>query len=218
MRELGDEPSLAHDEDPVGDAQHLGQLGGDHRAPRRPRRASSSSKRCTSAFVPMSMPRVGSSTMSSDGRRPSHLASTTFCWLPPESDVIGLHEATVLDLQARSPIARRSAARARPDEPERDASRRSDASAMLRAIDMSMTRPCWRRSSGTRPTPAPSRSSARPPAAACRSMRHAAGVVAVDPEHGTATSLRPAPTRPRQRDDLARAGPRSRRRRRRPRA
>ena len=28
--ELGDEPALAHDEDPVGDAQHLGQLGRDH--------------------------------------------------------------------------------------------------------------------------------------------------------------------------------------------
>ena len=30
VRELGDEPALAHDEDPVGDAEHLGQLGRDH--------------------------------------------------------------------------------------------------------------------------------------------------------------------------------------------
>ena len=28
--ELGGEPALAHDQDPVGDGQHLGQLGGDH--------------------------------------------------------------------------------------------------------------------------------------------------------------------------------------------
>src|SRR5215831_15405481 len=27
---LRDQPALAHDQDPVADAQHLGQLGGDH--------------------------------------------------------------------------------------------------------------------------------------------------------------------------------------------
>src|SRR5712692_2455144 len=44
-----------------------------------PSPASSSRSRCTSAFVPMSMPRVGSSTMRTAGRRPSHFARTTFC-------------------------------------------------------------------------------------------------------------------------------------------
>ena len=31
------------------------------------------------------MPRVGSSKMSTSQSRSSHLAMTTFCWLPPES-------------------------------------------------------------------------------------------------------------------------------------
>src|ERR1035437_9456806 len=41
--------------------------------------------RCTSALVPTSMPRVGSSMISSDGLRASHLPRTTFCWFPPDS-------------------------------------------------------------------------------------------------------------------------------------
>ena len=45
--------------------------------------ASSESSRCTSALVPTSMPRVGSSMISSWGLVASHLAMTTFCWLPP---------------------------------------------------------------------------------------------------------------------------------------
>src|SRR5262249_48385442 len=55
-----------------------------------PRAASSDSSRCTSAFVPTSMPRVGSSTMINLGLRASHFASTVFCWLPPESVQTGL--------------------------------------------------------------------------------------------------------------------------------
>src|SRR5262249_5619351 len=50
-----------------------------------PSAASWPSSPCPSALVAMSMPRVGSSTISRDGCRPSHLASTTFCWLPPDS-------------------------------------------------------------------------------------------------------------------------------------
>ncbi len=41
--------------------------------------ASSESRRCTSAFVPTSMPRVGSSTISRVGLRASHFARTAFC-------------------------------------------------------------------------------------------------------------------------------------------
>ena len=37
----------------------------------------------TSALAPMSMPRVGSSTMRIFGLRATHLAMTIFCWLPP---------------------------------------------------------------------------------------------------------------------------------------
>ena len=49
-----------------------------------PSAASRSSRLCTSALVPTSMPRVGSSMISSEGDRASHLPSTTFCWLPPD--------------------------------------------------------------------------------------------------------------------------------------
>ena len=40
---------------------------------------------CTAALVPTSMPRVGSSRIRMRGLVESHFASTTFCWLPPES-------------------------------------------------------------------------------------------------------------------------------------
>src|SRR4029450_7847667 len=43
-----------------------------------------------SDLVPMSTPAVGSSMMSTSGSVPSHLAMTTFCWLPPESTRTGL--------------------------------------------------------------------------------------------------------------------------------
>ena len=43
----------------------------------------------TSAFDCTSMPCVGSSRIRSDGAVASHFASTTFCWLPPESAETG---------------------------------------------------------------------------------------------------------------------------------
>lgn len=54
-----------------------------------PRRASVDSRRWTSAFVPMSMPRVGSSTMRILGSVASHFARTTFCWFPPDREEAG---------------------------------------------------------------------------------------------------------------------------------
>ena len=42
-----------------------------------------------SLLVPMSTPAVGSSKINTSGSVPSHLASTTFCWLPPESSRTG---------------------------------------------------------------------------------------------------------------------------------
>ncbi|MNT82291.1 hypothetical protein D3C72_2220040 [compost metagenome] len=46
---------------------------------------SSAMKPCTAALEPISMPLVGSSRMMTLGRVASHLAITTFCWLPPDS-------------------------------------------------------------------------------------------------------------------------------------
>ena len=51
--------------------------------------ASSSMRAWTSALAPTSMPRVGSSRMSTLGLSASHLASATFCWLPPDRRLTG---------------------------------------------------------------------------------------------------------------------------------
>ena len=69
-----------------------------------PSSASAATRRWISALAPTSMPRVGSSSSSSLGAVSSQRASSTFCWLPPESvaddrlgigwaDVEGLHVA-----------------------------------------------------------------------------------------------------------------------------
>ena len=79
-----DEAALVHDEDAVGHAEHLGSSL-ETMTTAMPSAASCESSRCTSALVPTSMPRVGSSTISTRGSVDSHLARTTFCWLPPES-------------------------------------------------------------------------------------------------------------------------------------
>ena len=44
---------------------------------------------CISALAPTSTPRVGSSSRTTDGCASSHLANTTFCWLPPDSEPAG---------------------------------------------------------------------------------------------------------------------------------
>ena len=94
------------------------------------------------------MPRVGSSTISSVGLRASHFASTAFCWLPPESVQTGFVSRPYFSCSrsAQSVAKRRSAPRGM--SPARR-TLSSDASAMLRSIEKSITSPCWRRSSGT---------------------------------------------------------------------
>ncbi len=49
-----------------------------------PAAESSATLRWMSAFAPTSMPRVGSSRMSSSGAVASQRARSTFCWLPPD--------------------------------------------------------------------------------------------------------------------------------------
>src|SRR5438270_10035 len=44
-----------------------------------------------SRFAPTSTPRVGSSSSTTFGPTSSHFPSTTFCWLPPESWLTGVH-------------------------------------------------------------------------------------------------------------------------------
>ena len=108
--ELLHQPALAHHEHAVGDAEHLGQLAARSSARPCPATANSPSMRCTSAFVPTSMPRVGSSITSSFGLVASHLASTTFCWLPPDSRSTGCSrpECLAAALDAHSSATSRS--------------------------------------------------------------------------------------------------------------
>ena len=123
----------------------------------------------------------------------------------------------VLDLQPLRPVgaeaalgaARRSArGRRRLQRGQRDVARRSTSS---------ITSPCWRRSSGTKPIPASIAAVGRAPPQHAARDHHRAGVVAVDAEdrsrHLAAARRRPA--RPARRS--RRRGPRRRCRRTRPR-
>ena len=114
--------------------------------------ASSLSRRCTSALVPTSMPRVGSSTMSRLGSVASHLASTTFCWLPPLSVPASVSSAAALTSSRLSQMRAAAFSRAEVMKPSDDSFSRI-ASVVLRATDESSTSPCLRRSSGTSASP-----------------------------------------------------------------
>ena len=161
----------------------------------RPLLASSEISRWTSDLAPTSMPRVGSSMISSFGSVASHFASTTFCWLPPDSVPTVSSRRWYFSCRrvAHSLASARSlAARMIPA----GASWRMRVIVALRATERSITSPCWRRSSGTKPMPARiaavglafgSRlpfSSTRPPSALSI------------PKIARATSERPAPTSP----------------------
>ena len=154
--ERGHQPALAHDEDAVGHAEHLGQLAGDHQdGDALP--ASSESRRCTSALVPTSMPRVGSSTISSRGLGGEPLGEHDLLLVAAGEQLDGLVEAArtrSCSRCAQSAASSRSA-RSRTTPDGRSAAEHDDR--VLRAIEAGMTRPCWRRSSGTSATPAPSR-------------------------------------------------------------
>ena len=118
----------------------------------RPWPASSERSRWTSAFVPTSMPRVGSSMMSRRGPVASHLAMTTFCWLPPLMVAAVMSRELVL---TSSRPAQGAAARFSIDvvsSPARAMPRRITP-ATLRVTEESMTRPCLRRSSGMKAMP-----------------------------------------------------------------
>ncbi len=157
--------------------------------------ARSERRRCTSAFVPTSIPRVGSSTIRSDGFRASHFASTAFCWLPPESVHTGSVSRPYLSWSrsAQSRANLRSApGRISPNR----RTRRSDESAMLRSIAKSITSPCCRLSSGTRPIPAAIAAVGEAGGSFCPSIRTAPASQRSMPKIARATSVRPAPTSP----------------------
>ena len=83
----------------------------------RPCSANSETMRCTSALAWMSMPWVGSSRMSSRGLVASHLASTTFCWLPPDRVPIGWSKRANLSFIRSSDVDTRASSSLRRTMP-----------------------------------------------------------------------------------------------------
>ena len=61
-----------------------------------PSSASLSTSFCISTFVPISIPRVGSSRMRYSGWVISQRARITFCWFPPDRDLMGVLVDAVL--------------------------------------------------------------------------------------------------------------------------
>src|SRR3954454_10566071 len=158
--------------------------------------ASSDISRWTSALVPTSMPRVGSSMMSTFGLVASHLASTTFCWLPPDRNPTGSPSRWNLSWSLAAQSRASEASAPPPISPSALRSVRRRVRPTLRSIDISITSPCWRRSSGTSPMPARIAAVGEPGLSATPSTSTwpASGVSM--PKTARATSLRPAPTRP----------------------
>ena len=170
-----------------------------------PSAASCDSSRCTSALVPTSMPRVGSSTISTRGLVDSHLASTTFCWLPPDSVDTGSVSRPALTCSRSRPVARPRARSAAPSSRPNRLSDQRRVSVALRSTDSSMTRPCWRRSSGTSARPAAIAAAGRPAGQPPAGDAHLARVVAVDAEHGPDHLAAAGADQAGQGDDLAAA-------------
>ena len=137
------------------EAEQLGELGGDHEdgdAGLRPAPRSAGRSR---ALAPTSMPRVGSSRIRMRGSRASQRASTTFCWLPPES----LRTSCSIEIGVR--IAQPSASAPTPAgslrrdrrSPSRETFSGTHKETLSRTLRNSSSASCLR-SSGTRPMPA----------------------------------------------------------------
>src|SRR6476469_1251868 len=160
-----------------------------------PRAARSDSSACTSTFAPMSMPRVGSSTISTTGSVASHLPSTTFCWLPPDSVATAsvTRRRFTPSLSVHADATARS--RDRRTRPHR-ATAPSWGSVALRSIDRSRISPCSRRSSGTIATPASIAARGSPPDNRLPPTVTVPASSVSTPKIARATSDRPDPTSP----------------------
>jgi hypothetical protein len=199
-RELGGEPALVHHQHPVGHAEHLGQLGGDHQTAS-PSAASDDSSRCTSALVPTSMPRVGSSTISTlrFGGQPLGEHDLLLVAAGQRADRVGERPYFSCSRSAQSDARPRSAAplehpergQRRAGQPDVALDRQLHDQALLAAVLGDQREP-GRHRGARRAGP----QHACPPAPRPRRTRST-------PKTAWATSLRPAPTSPAERDDLA---------------
>ena len=115
-RELADDLALVDDEDAVGEREDLLELERDEQDAR-PSSRSSTSRRWTNSIAPTSRPRVGCAAISTRGSRSISRASTTFCWLPPESARARRLRAAAAHVELRRGAARRARPVGRGEEP-----------------------------------------------------------------------------------------------------
>ena len=148
-----------------------------------------------SDLAPMSMPRVGSSMSSMRGAVMSALAMTTFCWLPPDREVMPMEADSALTRTSSMPLEISASSCFRLTW-KRWVSVLRAASDILRPTLMSWTRPSAWRSSGTRTMPSAMRSAmgARVTSLPSRRIWPAAG--RWRPARVSSSSVRPAPMRP----------------------
>ena len=141
------------------------------------------------------MPRVGSSTISTAGLAAEPFGQHDLLLVAARKHGHRVGQAAVLDLQPGRPVGGERALGGRRMSPA-FRSLPSEASATFCWTDMSMTRPCCRRSSGTNPIPAAIAAGRRCPAQACPRTVTAPGVVAVDAEDGPGHLAAARATRP----------------------
>ena len=161
-----------------------------------PRPARSRMMPWISAFEPTSTPTVGPFSTSTRGPRASQRASTTRCWLPPESERTGAAGSGALT------ASRRSQSSASPQSPRRSrsgpracASSRADADVAQRSTG-SGTAP---RSAGPRARsrcPPPPRRAGRRAAPRGRRSSRCPASGATRPKSALASAVRPEPSRP----------------------
>src|SRR5690606_24011430 len=101
-----------------------------------PPSASSRTSRWISSFAPTSTPCVGSSSTSTRGARTSWRASTTFCWLPPESAPTAVPTSGALMAIRRRKSSAMDRSRRRSNQKPSFARWRRWALEMLNAIDL----------------------------------------------------------------------------------
>ncbi len=125
---------------------------------RMPSPCSASARTCIriSRFDATSTPTVGSSNSNTDGLTVRFLATTTFCWLPPDRRLDRLIEALGHDLELLHEARCRAPSGRVVDEPWRE-KRRHAAIRMLSPTECSRTIPARARSSGTSAIPAAER-------------------------------------------------------------
>ena len=141
-----------HRDDPVGDGEYLRQFRRDDQTAM-PSAASLSRSSCTSAFAATSIPRVGSSTMSTLGSSESQRASTTFCWLPPGQIRDGLLRAGHRECSSNPGTVEGRLLLAFVDKDPARRKRPRDAMEKLLLMACCRNSACCLRSSGTSPMP-----------------------------------------------------------------